>query len=101
MASQPYSRARELSASAHHAQALLERYPDISDQELATLISTLAELPLLDFGLLAADERMDDKLNAFHADHGDKLRPPLSGIVWAIAVPVLIVSVALVYAIAT
>ena len=54
-------------------------------------------MPLLDFGLLAADQRLGAKLDAFYADHGDKLRPPLSELTWALAVPALIVAFALIY----
>jgi hypothetical protein len=93
MASEPYFRSRGLSQSAQRAQVLLERYPDIGERDLATLIRTFANLPLLDFGLLAADERMGDKLEQFYADHGDKLRPSLT--LWAVAVPVAVVAIAL------
>jgi hypothetical protein len=97
MASQSYVRPRALSESAATAERLLYRYPDISEGELASLMRTFANLPLLDFGLLAADERLGAKLDAFYADHGDKLRPPLMGVAWAVAVPVLIVAIALIY----
>ena len=97
MASQQYLRSRALSESATEAETLLNRYPNISEQELAILIRTFANLPLLDFGLLAADQRLGAKLDAFYADHGDKLRPPLSELTWALAVPALIVAFALIY----
>ncbi|MBT2133651.1 hypothetical protein KK137_04825 [Croceibacterium sp. LX-88] len=101
MATQHFSRSRALSEGAAEAETLLNRYPEISEQELDTMIRTFTHLPLLDFGLLAADERLGGKLDAFYADHGDKLRPPLSGMVWAIAVPVLIVAIALIYSAVT
>ena len=90
MASQHYSRSRELSEGAVKAEALLNRYPDLSEQELASLIRTFAHLPLLDFGLMAADERLGEKLDAFYRDHGYKLRPPVSGVIWAMGVPAVI-----------
>jgi hypothetical protein len=97
MASQPYFRSRGLSEDAEHARALLLRYPELSDEELASLINRFAGLPLLDFGLMAADERLGAKLDAFYADHGDKLRPPLWGMGPAIAVPALVVALAIIY----
>lgn len=97
MATQSYHRPRALSESAADAETLLGRYPDINEQELASLIRTFANLPLLDFGALAADERLGARLDAFYADHGDKLRPPMIGVAWAVAVPVLIVAIALIY----
>lgn len=86
MASQSYFRSRGLSDEAAKVEALLYRYPDITKQELSILIRTFAYLPLLDFGLLAADERLGAKLDAFYADHGDKLRPPVSWMKWVVAV---------------
>ena len=97
MASQPYFRARGLSEDAEHAQVLLQRYPNLSEAELASLIRTFAGLPFLDFGLMAADERLGDKLSVFYADHGAKLRPPLWGMGWALAVPAVVVAAALIY----
>ena len=85
---------------ASDAEALLNRYPDVDDRELATLIETFKNLPLLDFGILAADQRMGAKLDAFYEDHGDKLRPPLTGVMWAAAVPVFVVLFALIYTLA-
>jgi hypothetical protein len=100
MASQHYSRSRELSKGAVKAEALLNRYPDLSEQELASLIRTFAHLPLLDFGLMAADERLGEKLDEFYRDHGDKLRAPLSGLSWAISLLAVLAIVLLVWAVA-
>jgi hypothetical protein len=66
MASLHYSRSRALSDGAVRAEALLKRYPDITEPELASLISTFANLPFLDFGLMAADERLGAKLDEFY-----------------------------------
>ena len=97
MASQSYFRAHALSDEAEHAQALLQRYPDLSEAEVGVLIRTFAGLPLLDFGLMAADEQLSDKLEAFYADHGETLRPTVWESTWAIAVPALIVVTVLIY----
>ncbi len=86
MASQQFIRSRALSDGAAEAETLLNRYPDISEQELASLIRTFTHLPLLDFGLLAADDRLGPRLDAFYADHGDKLRTPVSTLSWVSAV---------------
>lgn len=97
MASQSFFSPRGLSADAADAQGLLYRYPDISDRELAVLVRHFQNLPLLDFGLLAADERLGAKLDTFYAEHGDKLRHPLSWAEWAIAVAAVIGIFALIY----
>lgn len=90
VASQSFFSPRALSADAADAQEQLYRYPDISDRELAVLVRHFQNLPLLDFGLLAADERLGAKMDVFFADHGDKLRPPLSWTEWAIAAAAVI-----------
>lgn len=86
MASRDPSRSRALSPTAAEAETLLARYPDISEEELESLIRKFQHLPLLDFGLLAADERLGRKLDEFYHDHGDKLRPPLWGISLTMAI---------------
>ena len=91
MASQYYSRFRELSHNAARAEALLNRYPDVSEEELRVLIRSFARFSLLDFRSIAADERLGSKLDAFYRNHGDKLRPPLADVMWALAVPAVIV----------
>lgn len=90
MATQTYARSPDLSDSALQAETLLNRYPDLTEQELASLIRTFASLPLLDFGLLAADERLGEKLDAFYRDHGDKLRTTPFGLMWSVAIPAVL-----------
>lgn len=76
---------RGLSDQAANAEVLLARYPNITEQELEDLIRTFARLPLLDFGLVAADDRLGAKLDAFYTDHGDRLRTPLEGVAMVLA----------------
>lgn len=97
MASQYHSRSRELSHYAAQTETLLNRYPDISESELETLIRSFAKFPLLDFGVIAADERLGTKLDAFYRDHGDKLRPPMTDVMWALTVPAVIAIALLFY----
>lgn len=97
MASQSFPR-QNLSRSAADAQELVLRYPDISEQELAALIRNFRSLPLLDFGLLAADPKIGRKLDEFYADHGDKLRPALNFVEWLGAATVVAGVFALIYA---
>src|SRR3546814_20491361 len=80
MATQFHSRSREPSEMAVRAEALLSRYPDLSEPELASLIHTFPYLPILDVGLMTADDRLSEKLEAFHRNHGHKLRAPASSL---------------------
>lgn len=82
-----YKRSREPSDTARTVAALLNRYPDISEQELAALIEAFPYVPALDLGLMTADDRLSGKLEAFHRDHGDKLKTPLSSLVVFLAIP--------------
>lgn len=94
MASHPVPGSSGMSDSVSRAERLLHRYPDLSEAELTSLLRTFGRLPLLHYGLLAADEQLSDKLDLLYRDHGDKLRTPLSGpagILSAIAVAALVV----------
>jgi len=97
MSSRSYFQSRGLSQDAAKAEALLYRYPNISEEELASLIRTFSHFPLLDFGLLAADERLGAKLEAFYADHAEKLRPPLTLIEWMIGIGAVVGLLVLIY----
>ena len=86
-----------MSDEAVRAETVLRRYPDISADELDYLIGAMRRLPLLAFGMIAADDTLGRKLDRLYADHGDRLRPPLSGAAWALAIPAAIVLAALFY----
>ena len=67
------------------------RYPNLSEEELATLINLFPYIRILDLGLMTADDRLAGKLDAFHRDHGEKLRTPISSLIAFLAVPTIIV----------
>lgn len=87
MATQAFLRSREPSAIAARAEILLNRYPNLSEAELAELINLMHRLPVLDLGLMTADDRLSDRLDAFHRDHGDKLGPSLVSMTAFLVVP--------------
>lgn len=98
MASQPYSqtysqifpRSRPLSQTALKIEALLDRYPNLGEQDLQALIRSYPYLPMVDYAVMTADERFAAKLEAFHRDHGDKLKTPANEMLAFIAVPALV-----------
>ncbi len=55
---------------------LLNRYPDLREEELARLGSMLPKVPPLDMSLMLADDRLLPRLEAFYAEHRDKLVSP-------------------------
>lgn len=75
-------------------EALIARYPALSEHELDRLISIFPRLPILDVGLMTADQQLAPKLDAFHAAHGHRLRTPLSHIAIIFAVPVIYLLIA-------
>ncbi|TMJ20852.1 MAG: hypothetical protein E6G94_00285 [Alphaproteobacteria bacterium] len=84
----PYTRARPRSEATLRAEALLGRYPNLSEQELAELINLFPTLSILDRALMTADSSLSGKLDAFDGDHGRKLKAPLSSLLVFLAVPV-------------
>lgn len=97
MASQSFFSPRALSAHSTKVHELLYRYPDISDEKLTVLVRHFRNLPLLDFGLLAADARLGAKMEAFYADHGDRLRSALSLADWTLVVALAVAGLLLVF----
>lgn len=67
------------------------RYPNLSEEELATLINLFPHIRILDLGLMTSDARLAGKLDAFHRDHGKKLRTPISSLIAFLAVPTILV----------
>jgi hypothetical protein len=68
-----YDRARPRSGTSLRAEALLARYPNLSEQELAELINLFSRLTMVDQAVMAADERVAEKLVEFHRRHGEDL----------------------------
>ncbi len=85
--SNPYSRARSPSQTALEVETLLDRYPHLSREEIARLVGAYPYLPMLDYALITADERLAGKIDAFHRDHGHKLRTPLNRLLGFVAMP--------------
>ncbi|HZV19765.1 MAG TPA: hypothetical protein VFF84_13830 [Sphingobium sp.] len=85
-----FPRARQPSALALQAEALVARYPDLSDHELANLIDIFPYVSILDRGLMSADPRLSEKLAAFHRDHGRKLKAPGATLIAFLAFPTLV-----------
>jgi hypothetical protein len=90
MTSQTLSRPRP-SEVARRTEQLLDRYPNLSEQELAELINLFGRLPILEFGLMTADRRLSGKLDAFNREHGRKVRPTLASIAAVTAIPLVII----------
>lgn len=62
--------------AAHEARELIDRYPNLSEIELARVINLYRELSALDMALMLSDEDLAPKLDRFVKDHRSKVRPP-------------------------
>jgi hypothetical protein len=63
-------------APATEAAALVGRYPNLSEVELARLINLYRHFTALDLALMISDETLGPKLDRFFADHRSKIRTP-------------------------
>ena len=90
MASQGYVRSRPPSEMTVRAEALLSRYPDLSEHELTNLIEIFPQLRILDVGLMTADDRLSRQFEAFHRDHGAKFALSISAIVGFLSLPAIL-----------
>ncbi len=88
-----YSRSCRPSQVTLHVEKLLKRYPNLSEEELASLIETFPQLTMLDAALLTADDRLSSTLEVFHRDQGQKLRTPLPFLGAMVAVPAMLLIV--------
>jgi hypothetical protein len=89
-----YSRTRPPSVRALRVETLLDRYPRLSGQELAELISLYRALNFLEQELLIADSGLSAKLVAFRRHHGSKLRSGLWSLIMFVSVPLVAIAAA-------
>ena len=92
MATNFYSRPREPSCVAARAEVLLQRYPNLSEAELAELINLMPSVPVLDFGLMTADPAMSSRLDDFYREHGRKVRTSVAPLVIFLLLPLAVVA---------
>jgi len=59
-----------------HATELIDRYPNLSEVELARLINLFSELSALDVALMISDKNLGPNLDRFRADHQSQLMTP-------------------------
>jgi hypothetical protein len=58
------------------AAALIRRYPNLSETELARLINLYRGFSALDMALILSDEKLAPNLDRFSTDHRWKIRTP-------------------------
>lgn len=61
---------------AEEATGILERYPNVSTDEVSRLVSIFPHLPMLHVALMTSDDELRPRLEAFQKDHGRRIRTP-------------------------
>jgi hypothetical protein len=79
--------------AAEQAAELLDRYPNVSETELALLINVYRQLSALDVALMISDETVGPKLDRFSKDQRTKIRTPLRQYAVLVAFAVLGIAV--------
>jgi hypothetical protein len=87
----PFPRPRPPSELTLEVQALLSRYPNLSEDELAALIRNFPHVPIRDVALMTADDRLSERFEAFQRDHGPELRPGVASLVIFLSYPAILV----------
>lgn len=82
---------RPRSPTLQEVEISLDRYPDLSEQDRAALIRQVRGLSLVDKAVIAADERLSEKLALFYRDHQSDLQAPVAGFVLRILLPAVFV----------
>lgn len=79
------------------AAALLARYPDIDENELAELRAFYSSAPPIDTALLTCDPALLPRINQFEADHEGKLphQARLGPLLWVVFFCVALVAYAI------
>jgi hypothetical protein len=70
-------RTRPRSSLTEEAERLVQKYPNITDEEIDRLVAIFPKLPVLDVGLMTSDDSLASRLEAFHREHGRRIRMPL------------------------
>ena len=63
-------------SAAQQMADLVDRYPNLSEVELARLINLYGQVSALDLALMISDEKLAPRLDRFFKDHRSKVRTP-------------------------
>ncbi len=78
---------RPRSSTVQEVEKSLDRYPDLSEPELAKLMRQFRGLSLVDKAVIMGDERLSQKLALFYRDHEPDLRTPVAGPILYVLLP--------------
>ena len=78
---------RPRSSTVQEVERSLDRYPELSEPELAKLMRQFRGLSLVDKAVIMGDERLSQKLALFYRDHEPDLQAPVAGLALYILLP--------------
>ena len=78
---------RPRSPTVQEVDKSLDRYPDLSEPELAALMRQFRGLSLVDKAVIMGDVQLSRKLALFYRDHEPDLQAPFEGLVLYILWP--------------
>lgn len=81
---------------AEQATELIERYPDLTSDEIETLVAIYPLLPPLHLALMASDVDLAPRLEAFRKAHRRRIRTPFRQYT-PLLIPLLLMAVVLVW----
>ena len=81
---------------AHEATELVERYPHLGAEEVDRLVDIYPRLPMLHLALMASDENLAPRLEAFQKKHRRRIRTPFRQYA-AFLIPILMLAVVIVW----
>jgi hypothetical protein len=77
---------------AERASDLLERYPDLTVEEVDTLVAIFPMLSAVNLALMASDEQLAPRLQEFRKRHRRRIRPPFRHYA-GLLIPILILAI--------
>lgn len=90
-----YNRLRPASQSFMRLQTLLDRYPNIHEQELGELGELASNLTLMEEAILSGSEHRSKTLHQFRRDHTKSQRVPVAELIAFLSLPTLLAAILL------
>ena len=81
---------------AEEATGLVERYPHLQSAEVERLVAIYPRLPMLHLALMASDEKLAPRLEAFQKKHRRRIRTPFRQYA-AFLIPILLLAIIIVW----
>jgi hypothetical protein len=75
---------------ASEGTALVQRYPKLSKDEVDRLVRLIPRMPMLHLAMIASDDDLAPRLEAFQKDHGHRIQTPVRRLAQALPYALLV-----------